>query len=427
MIQPIHLCIVGAGSCYTPELIDGILSREDADLPIASLRLMDTDPKRLAVMAGLSERMLRHRERGIPVRSGTRLEPLLEGANFVITQIRVGGMAARRLDETIPLRYGIIGQETTGPGGMCKALRTIPPMLDIARSVERVAPAAVILNYTNPSGIITEAVTRYTGARLVGLCSGMPGIRQELARRLGPRYPGLQTYCVGLNHLGFVHRILSEGRDVTGEAIERLCAEDEREATDNAEMALPRVTRALGAVPISYALYYLRRSDRLKEAADRKETRADTVARVEREILEESARPETVTRPEALDRRGGHGYAAITFSVLHAILHNTGDELAMSVPNRGAVAGIAADAAVEVVCRVDASGATPLPVGPIPPAFRGLVLAVKAYETLTVEAAVRRERRLVKQALVNDPLVGDLDVIDPLVEEMLAAHGLAFS
>jgi len=214
---------------------------------------------------------------------------------------------------------------------------------------------------------------------------------------------------------------------VTGEAIERLCAEDEREATDNAEMALPRVTRALGAVPISYALYYLRRSDRLKEAADRKETRADTVARVEREILEESARPETVTRPEALDRRGGHGYAAITFSVLHAILHNTGDELAMSVPNRGAVAGIAADAAVEVVCRVDASGATPLPVGPIPPAFRGLVLAVKAYETLTVEAAVRRERRLVKQALVNHPLVGDLDVIDPLVEEMLAAHGLAFS
>lgn len=428
MSRTISISIVGAGSSYTPEIVDGILTHSVEELPIRQLSLMDIRPDRLAVMAGLSQRMIHHAGRPIAVRSGTRLEEMVDGADFVITQIRVGGMEARHLDETIPLKYGIIGQETTGPGGMFKALRTIPPMIEIARTVERVSPKAFVLNYTNPSGIITEAVRKHTDARLIGLCSGIPGMQQMLRRRLGEVYPDLATYCVGLNHLGFIHRILSGGRDVTVEAIERMCAEDEAVSGDNAaDMTGMRLAKLLGAVPIGYARYYFNRAQMLEKARSAPETRAQQVLKLERETFEEAARPETVRKPQALLKRGGRGYAGITFMALGALLSETGAEVPANVLNRGAVEGIEDDASVEVVCRMDRNGATPLPVGPIPLAFRGVVQAVKAYETLTVEAAVKRDRRLAVRALLNHPLVGDLDVVEPLVDEMLAAHRLKFS
>jgi 6-phospho-beta-glucosidase len=385
--------------------------------------LTDIDPERLGVMAGLTERMVRHAGCEVAVYRDTQLERMLDGADFVITQIRVGGMKARYLDESIPLKYGIIGQETTGPGGMFKALRTIPPMLDIARKVTEVCPEAFILNYTNPSGIITEAVTKHTRARLIGLCSGIPGMQRRLLAALASRYSDLKTYCVGLNHFGFVHRMVSGGRDVTREAIEALFGKDGPRAAD---VQTAQLCRLIGAVPISYVNYYFHRGRRLAEVKSAPLTRAQQVERIEREILREAASSETVAKPKALSKRGGGGYADITFSVLKAILNDTGAELPANVPNRGAVAGIEEDAVVEVVCRMDRRGATPLSVGRVPLAFAGLVQAIKAYETLTVEAAVRRSRSLAVLALLNHPLAGDLDVIEPLVCEMLEAHGLTF-
>jgi len=426
MSKELSICIVGAGSSYTPELIDGLLAQPGDRLSVGSIRLTDINAERLGIMAGLTERMVRHGGRDVEVRSGTDLDEMLAGADFVVTQIRVGGMDARYLDESIPLKYGVIGQETTGPGGMCKALRTIEPMLAIARTVERVAPEAFVLNYTNPSGIVTEAVTRHTGARFVGLCSGMPAMQAELKRRLADAYPDVRSYCVGLNHLGFIHRILSGEKDVTVEAIERLSAEDANAATDNAEMALVRVARLLGAIPISYVLYYLTRGMRVAQARDADKTRAQQIMAWEEQIFAEAADPKTVGKPEALKHRGGGGYSDVTFATMAAIANDSGQEIAVSTPNRGAIDGIDDDAAVEVVCRVDRSGATPLPVGAIPLTFRGLVQAVKAYETLTVAAAVHRDRRLVNQALLNHPLVGDLDIIEPMMDEMLAAHGLDY-
>ncbi|MBN1672862.1 MAG: 6-phospho-beta-glucosidase [Kiritimatiellae bacterium] len=418
MSHAITLAIVGAGSSYTPELIAGILDQPHEDLPVRAIRLHDIRSERMDVIAGLARRMVAHQDRDIAIESGTDLEAALAGARFVITQIRVGGMAARRLDEEIPLSYGVLGQETTGPGGMFKALRTIPPMLEIGRAVARVAPDAFILNYTNPSGIVTEAVAKHTRARIIGLCSGMPGIIARLKTQLAARFPNLQVYCVGLNHLGFVHRVLADGRDVTEEALD-IAAE---QAGDAGELI-----RLLRAVPISYVHYYLRRRDKLRQARAREKSRAETVMEIEKEVFEQAADPERRTKPPALQKRGGGGYANITFSFMKAILHDTGLELPCTVRNRGAVAGIEHDAGVEIVCRVGKDGPTPLPVGPIPLAFRGLVQAVKAYETLTVRAAVERSRALVIQALLAHPLVGDKDIAVPLADELLQAHNLAFN
>ena len=423
MNSSINITIVGAGSSYTPELIEGLLALAEQEVPVGELRLQDLDPHRLEIMAALARRMTVHAGRSLTVSAGTDLEQAVRGADFVITQIRVGGMNARHLDESIPLKYGIIGQETTGPGGLFKALRTIPPMLEIARTVERVAPEAFILNYTNPSGIVTEAVCNHTRARFIGLCSGIPGIQDGIESLLGERWPGIRTYCVGLNHLGFVHRYVCNGTDVTAAALaalyEHSCA--------TGGIANPELLQVLQAVPISYVNYYFRRGQCVADARAKAQTRAEEIRAIEADIFAEAANPSCVTKPAALGRRGGGGYAAVTFRFVRAILHNRGDELACSVLNRGAVDGIADDAAVEIVCRVDAQGAAPLPVGPIPLPFRGLVQAVKAYETLTVRAAVERSRSLALQALLSHPLCGDLDVARPLLDEMLAAHGLDFS
>jgi 6-phospho-beta-glucosidase len=415
MTDGIKVCVVGAGSSYTPELVAGLIERPEDSLPVAELRLTDIDPDRLGIMAGLSARMFDAAGRRVTVNSDTCLEAMLEGADFVVTTVRVGGMKARHLDESIPPKYGIIGQETTGPGGMFKALRTIPVMLDIAARIVEVCPDALVLNYTNPSGIIAEALTRHTPARIVGLCSGIPGIIARLREKLADRYPDLKAYCVGLNHFGFVHRLVSGGQDVTDEALEFLYP-----GAPGAEC----VERLLRAIPISYVNYYVRRSRRFREVTGQPLTRAKQIEEIEREVFAEAADPRSASKPAALRKRGGGGYAGITFSVMEAVLHDTGAELAANVPNRGAVEGIDDEAVVEVVCRVDAGGATPLPVGPVPLAFRGLVHSIKAYETLTVAAAVERRRDLAVLALMNHPLAGDLDVIEPLIDEMAAAHGI---
>lgn len=422
MQRDIVIAIVGAGSSYTPELVEGLLATPGVEIPLRELRLCDVDERRLGTMAGLTRRMCDHAGRRIAVLAGRELERLVAGADFVVCQIRVGGMDARQLDETIPLKYGIIGQETTGPGGMFKALRTIPWMLHIARTVERVAPQAFLLNYTNPSGIVAEAVLNHSRVRFVGLCSGIPGLQEHIAKALGDRWPDLRTYCVGLNHLGFIHRFVSGAQDVSAAAVAAL-ADSTRAAGDADGAAL---IEALQAYPISYLRYYYRRAAVVTAARHRAKTRAEAIREIEAEVFADAAQPERATKPAALARRGGGGYAAITSQFLRAILHDRGDERVCTVLNGSAVDGLPGDAGVEVVCRVDAHGAVPLPVGPIPLAFRGLVQAVKTYETLTVRAAIERSRVVALQALLAHPLCGDLDIASPLLDEMLAAHGLDF-
>lgn len=425
-MSAVSLAIVGAGSSYTPELISGIVAHEPAQLPIGELRLHDPAPQRLEVMAGLTRRMVEAAGRSIRVRVEPELPAAVAGADFVVTQIRVGGMAGRRLDETIPPRYGIIGQETTGPGGMAKALRTVPAMVEIAREVTRLAPDAWILNYTNPSGIVTEAVLNNSGARFVGLCSGLPAVQALLAEQLRERFGEIETYCVGLNHVGFIHRILAGGEDVTQAAIEAL---DTRAATwPEASRRWTALARFLGAIPMpGYSEYYFRRGASLARQRQAPKTRAEQVMEIEAELFREAADPALTAAPPALARRGGEGYSSVTFGVLKALLGTSPPQrVIMSTLNRGTVTGLPDDAAVEVLCEVTPGCIRPLPVGEIPPAFRGLVQAVKAHETLTIAAALTRSRRLALQALVAHPLVLDLDVAEPLLDELLAAHELDY-
>jgi 6-phospho-beta-glucosidase len=416
--RDIKVCIVGAGSSYTPELIQGLLQLSEERLPVRSIRLCDLDAKRLETMAGLAGRMIAKSGRDIELKQGRELEPLLEGVDFVITQIRVGGMAARHLDESIPLKYSILGQETTGPGGMFKALRTIPPMIAIAHTVAKIAPQAFILNYTNPSGIIAEAVCTHTKAKLIGLCAGIPSIQVELAQKLKAEYPDLKTYSVGLNHLGFVHKFVSGGKDVTEAALEKLYPLNGKPDAD------AQLIRTLGAVPIGYLNYFYRRQARLEHAQKAPETRAQAVKKLEEQILKEALTADA--KPKALESRGGGGYSDITFGFMDAIHNDSKVELTCSQPNGSSTEGIDPEAVLEITCMVGKQGATPIHCGRIPLAFRGLVQAVKAFETLTVEAAVKKDRRLAVQALMNHPMAGDLDVIEPLVDEMLAAHGLDY-
>ncbi|HVK81682.1 MAG TPA: 6-phospho-beta-glucosidase [Verrucomicrobiae bacterium] len=424
-MRDIKLCVVGAGGSYTPELVAGILERAHADLPVVELSLTDTDSERLDIMAGLARRMIEHRQRRIAVTTSPEVAEAARNADFVVTQIRVGGMRARHIDETIPLKYGIIGQETTGPGGMFKALRTIPVMIDIAETVSRVAPNAFILNYTNPSGIVTEAVLTQTSARLLGLCSSIPQMQVMIAGKLKPEFGDVRVQSVGLNHLGFVHRILAGGEDVTQAGLNWLAAHDDK--TCAMTTSALKSAQVLGAMPVlKYGDLYFHRTAEVQALRKAVHTRAETVTVIEAEVLAQAADPETLDRPTALIRRGGDGYSAVTFDTLNAILNNSGDEIVMSTLNRGAVAGLPDDVAVETVCRVDASGARALPMGEMPVAFRGLVQAVKTHETLTVKAAMTRSRALALQALLAHPLVGDIDVAAPMLDEMLAAHGLDF-
>ena len=424
-MRDIKLCVVGAGGSYTPELVAGILDRAHADLPVAELSLTDTDADRLETMAGLARRMIEHRQRRIEVTTSPEVAVAARAADFVVTQIRVGGMRARHLDETIPLKYGIIGQETTGPGGMFKALRTIPVMIDIAETVSRVAPNAFILNYTNPSGVVTEAVLTQTSARLLGLCSSIPQMQRMIADKLQSEFGDVRVQSVGLNHLGFVHRILAGDDDVTAASLRWLATHDDGRCAMTSSAL--KTAQTLGAMPVlKYGDLYFHRAAETESLRRAESTRAEIVTAIEAEVLAQAADPETVDRPSALIRRGGDGYSAVTFDTLNAILNNSGEEIVMSTLNRGAVAGLPDDVAVETVCRVDASGARALPMGEMPLAFRGLVQAVKAHETLTVKAAVARSRDLALQALLAHPLVGDIDVAAPMLDEMLAAHGMDY-
>lgn len=422
-MKPVVLCIVGAGGSYTPEIVEGVLEREG--LTVAEISLTDTDPARLSVMEGLTRRMIAAKGRRIDVRASADLAVAAAGADFVVTQIRVGGMAARQIDEIIPLRYGVIGQETTGPGGMFKALRTIPVMIDIASTISEVAPNAFILNYTNPSGVVTEAVLNHTNARLLGLCSSIPLLQHRLKRLLADRFGAVEIASVGLNHLGFIHQITAGGENLTKAAIAHL--HHAHAANDGLFGSALKIAPLLGAIPVEkYGDLYFHRRAEYDAMARAEQTRAQAVMDIEAQVLAEAADPAVDTKPPALTRRGGEGYSGVTFDTLDAILNDRGAKIVMSALNNGAVRGLPDNAAIETVCHVDAKGARALPVGEIPLAYRGLVQAVKAHESLTVQAAVTRSRDLALQALLAHPLVGDIDIAAPMLDDLLAAHGLDY-
>jgi 6-phospho-beta-glucosidase len=399
-----RLAVVGAGSTYTPELVSGL-----ERLEVERLSLHDVDAERLEIVGGMARRMLERQGFGGELLLTGEIDAALEGADFVVIQIRVGGQEARLRDETVPLACGCIGQETTGAGGLAKALRTVPVVLEIAERVrEQAAPDAWILDFTNPVGIVTRAL-RDAGHRAVGLCNVAIGFQRSFARMLRVEPERLLVDQVGLNHLTWVRAALLDGEDV----LPQLIAEHGDELAAQAHVPT-RLLEELGAVPSYYLRYFYAHDDVLAEQLD-SEPRAATVATIERELLETYRDPSVTEKPALLERRGGAFYSDAALGLLASLAEGDGAVHVVDVRNEGTLAGLADDDVVEVPARVDNDGPSPLPQAPLAPELLGLVQHVAAYERLAAEAAVTDDRTLVRKALLAHPLIGQ----DRITEELL--------
>src|SRR6266511_695679 len=393
----LKIAVVGAGSTYTPELVEGFAARSER-LPMDELVLLDPDEQRLEVVGGLARRMLARAGLGGRLELTGRLEEALDGADFVIVQLRVGGQAQRRIDETLPLEFGCIGQETTGPGGFAKALRTVPVVLDI----------------TNPVGIVTQALLDQ-GHRAIGLCNVAIGFQRRLAAQLVVEPHRVELGHVGLNHLSWLRAVRVDGVD----RLPELLAEHAEALA--AEVELPvELLRLLGAIPSSYLRYYYLTGEVLDEQR-RGPSRAEQVAEIELELLRLYRDPARDTKPALLERRGGAFYSEAAAQLVASLHAGTGDLQVVDVRNDGAIPDLTDDAVVEVPARVDAAGAHPLPQDPLPPELLGLVQQMKAYERLTVAAARGGDRALALEALLANPLVADYRVAVPLLDALLRA------
>lgn len=415
-MQELSISLIGAGSSYTPEIIERLAAMRAA-LPVRRLVFMDINPERMEIVAGFCRRFARHLDLQVSIETTTDLRHAVREAAFIITQVRVGGNAQRTLDEKIPLKYGIIGQETTGPGGMFKALRTIPVMVEIARAVEQENPDAWIVNYANPTGLNAEAVQKATCAHFVGLCSGAFFPRDAVASTLEVPKESVSYDYFGLNHLNFGYNLTISGRPLTDEEFDRVAKRIYGGHAVDADLI-----RQLRLLPSPYLQYYFHRRRAVEEACHKEHTRGEVVQALEKEIFAAYADPAQETRPEALSRRGGGGYSEIALDVIDAIYNNRGRKIIVNTANHGAVPFLPADASLEMPCMLDAAGIHPLVIPDIPRSIWGLVAAVKNYEQLAVDAALTGDRKTALLALLAHPLVGDYEVAQPLLEEMLAAN-----
>ena len=411
----ISIAIIGAGSSYTPEIIEGIV-KEKNQLPVNEIKLYDIDEQRLEIMTGFCQRYLRFLHYDIPVKSVSTLREALTGVRFVVVQIRVGGNQQRILDEKIPLKYGIIGQETTGPGGMMKAFRTIPVMLEIAHELEQCNPDAWIINYTNPTGLVAEAVNKYSKARIAGLCSG-PLIPKWMVRdALKVPENDIKYDYFGLNHLSYGYNVTIKGKPLTDEEFHKV--------TENTWGSLmnPEIARMFKILPITYFQYYFHTAKKVHELKNEKLTRGEFVQQVEKEVFKAYADEKCMDKPEALKKRGGSGYSEIALDVMTAIHANIDKTVVVNIPNRGVIKNLQSDAVVEIPCLINAKGITGLPVPEGPKPFWGLIAAVKDYEQIAVEAAVTSSRQAALAALMAHPLVRDYDIAKPMLHELLEAN-----
>jgi 6-phospho-beta-glucosidase len=405
----LKICVIGGGSTYTPELIEGFIEKKD-ELPVAAIALMDVDEKRLRVVGELAGRMLRAAEADIELRLTTRRKEALEGADYVITQIRVGGLTCRIQDEKIPLQFGVVGQETTGPGGFAKALRTIPVLLDIAHDMAEVAPGAHLINFTNPSGIITEALLKYTAIPTIGLCNSPFGFQRGIAQQLGVAPERIQLDYVGLNHLSWIRGVRLDGKKVFDRVMEGVIGL----ARAGKFSFSPELLETLSMLPSYYLTYYYNHDQIVAEQRQMEKTRGEVVQEIEASLLDLYADSSLRHKPKLLEKRGGAYYSAVAVAVISAIHCDKGEVCIVNTRNNSALPDLPRHCVVELPSVIDGSGARAVPVAPMPPEIRGLTQAVKAYEELTILAGVEGDEQAALQALL----------VHPLVPSFAAAQGL---
>ena len=412
--RPLKVCVIGGGSTYTPELIDGFIGL-GRSLPVEEVALMDVDPARLETLGAMARRMVAAAHGETAVRTTSDRLDALRDADYVVTQIRVGGTKARIQDERIPLKYGVIGQETTGPGGFANALRTVPVMLDIAADTARVAPRARLINFTNPSGIVTEALAKHSEIEPIGLCNGPIGAQRAIAGLLDTDPERIQMDWVGLNHLSWVRGVMLDGREIIGDVIERAIS------SGLVAKFSPALLRGLGMLPSYYLDYYYNTNRVLSEQRAAERTRGEEVHEIERRLLDSYADPGLVTKPAELGKRGGAYYSTAAVSLIRALEGEDGIHI-VNVPNCGAIAELPGNVAVEVPCSVENGTVRRLPCSPLPATIRGLVQSVKSYEELTIQASVEGDDVAAVLALNAHPLVPCFDVAERIWEDIKRVH-----
>ena len=409
------LAVIGAGSTYTPELVSGLM-REQERIDVRELALHDIDAQRLEVVGGLARRMLERRQYRGDLRLTGALDEALDGAEVILIQLRVGGQAARLRDETIPAACGCVGQETTGAGGLGKAMRTVPVVLDIAqRARQLAAPGAWIVDFTNPVGIVTRALLD-AGHRAIGLCNVAITFQRRIAGHLGVAPERVLVDQVGLNHLTWIRAVRLDGRDVLADVLESFG--DELAG----EIELPRrVLDALGAIPSYYLRYFYAERDVVREQRT-EPPRAEVVADIERRLLELYRDPGLAEKPALLEQRGGAFYSEAAVALVASLTAGTGDVQVVDVRNSGTLSALADDDVVEVPAHIGTAGAQPLAQRLLAPELLGLVQHVAAYERLAAAAARTGDRDVARLALIAHTLVREFELSESMLDELLASE-----
>lgn len=430
-MQGIKIATIGGGSSYTPELVEGFIKRYES-CPVRELWLVDVPEgeEKLRIVGGLAQRMVEAAGLPMDVRLSLDRRAALAGADFVTTQFRVGQLDARFADERIALKHGLIGQETNGAAGMFKALRTIPVILDIIRDMAELCPDAWLVNFTNPVGIVSEAVMRYSSwQRYVGLCNCPIAMRFGIARWMGVDPGRVRMELSGLNHHFFVTEVFIDGKSCFDAVLERYCELPVEElGTMKNIMAIPwssSLVRGLRAIPVSYLNYYFSTREELaqQQAEYRAHgVRAEVVKRVEAELFELYRDTGLHMKPRQLEERGGAHYSDAACSVIDSIVNDRGDIQYVDVRNGGAVSNLPVESAIECAAMVTADGPKPLTVGELSPAINGTIQTIKSFERLVAEAAVTGNRDLLVAALVANPLCDSDAAANAVIDGLLEAH-----
>jgi 6-phospho-beta-glucosidase len=419
----VKLAVVGGGSTYTPELIEGIARRAER-LPVDELVLLDIDAERLEIVGGLAGRMLRRIGWPGKLTLTADTDAAIDGASFVLIQLRVGGQAARLVDETLPPKFGTIGQETTGAGGFAKALRTVPMVLDLAeRTARRGAPGAWVVDFTNPVGIVTQALLD-AGHRAIGLCNVAIGFQRRFAAAYGVEPERIELGHVGLNHLSWIRSVKVDGVEKLPEILD-----DEGDELSDGVGSNVEIMRLTRSIPSYYLKWYYRFDELLRSQQDGAETRAEQVIDIEGELLDMYRNPNLDEKPKLLEKRGGAFYSEAAAQLIASLHDGRGDIQVVDVRNDSGLAdgGLAipelpGSAVVEVPARITREGAEVIPQAPLDPGMRGLVQAVKAYEELAIAAALSGDRDIALKALLANPLVARWSIARPLLDALLEAN-----
>lgn len=427
MKNGIKIVTIGGGSSYTPELVEGFIKRHK-ELPVKELWLVDIEEgkHKLEIVGNLAKRMVKKAGVDMEVHLTLDRREALKDADFVTTQLRVGLLDARIKDERIPLSHGVIGQETNGAGGLFKALRTVPVVLDIIKDIEELCPNAWLVNFTNPTGVISEAVFKYTNfRRYIGLCNVPIGVKNGMADILKVEKDRIEMDFAGLNHMVYALNVRVDGKDITKEAIEKfvtssLTMQNIKDIPLNADFV-----RALGVIPCPYHKYYYKHKEMLEEELEGfkdGKTRGETVKALEDDLFELYKDENLAVKPPQLEKRGGAYYSDAACNLINSIYNDKKDIQVVNTLNNGAIRDFREDSAAEMSCVITKEGPKPLSVGYLPVAVSGLVTEIKAFEILAAKAAVEGDYNAALQALCINPLIPSDDLAKTILDEMMEAH-----